>query len=334
MQKKVTDSKRHQLKLRFWHYLVIFVLLTLAASAIFKVITPKAKTVAVKNETITSNYDKTKSTFKKIFFSGNKIAAPDIFNVFSLILSNSSADLLANQIINKNNLVVHETIPNYWSSENAELIKSTYESNYTFVNIINQQENDLKIIQDEAIKTCLNFYSKHNVNLKLVPQTGSIVYLSKGTEQSKVEAKDAYSMQIPLTYELDGYPVYYQNEKDYPFFCKIDNNYNIRKVVFKDFFSNFEIIDQMSPISIDQAINNIKNGTASIISAESQVAYIVDLNWINEADLYSVEIDYRYDDVLKIVYPFYKFKAKLTNSAGINIQAEIITPAIATAKDK
>jgi len=47
--------------------------------------------------------------------------------------------------------------------------------------------------------------------------------------------------------------------------------------------------------------------------------------------LYSVSIEYRYDEELKIAYPFYKFKAKLINSAGINIEAVIITPAVETA---
>jgi hypothetical protein len=50
--------------------------------------------------------------------------------------------------------------------------------------------------------------------------------------------------------------------------------------------------------------------------------------------LYAVEIEYRYDSELKIAYPFYKFSAKLTNSAGINIEAKIITPAVASAAQK
>lgn len=333
MQEKSTHK---QPKLKFWHYFVITMVIAMTAAIMFSIFTPKTKKIAIKNEAIITNYDKSKTTFKKISFSGQKIILPESFSVFKIAPSNSSADTLANQVINKNKMTSHPSIPNYWTSETAELSKSDYENNYTFIETTEGQKSDIKIIKDEAVKACSNFYSKYSVDLKLIPQENSIVYLSQGSgfEQNEVLEKDAYSVQIPLTYEVNGYPVFYENSKDYPFFCKIDNNYRLEKVVFKNFFYNFELTDQLASINIEQAIDNIKDGTASIISAESQIAHIVDLNWIDEADLYSVEIDYRYDDVLKIVYPFYKFKAKLTNSGGINIQAIIITPAIAAAKDK
>lgn len=333
MQEKQTHR---QPRLKFWHYFVIIMIVAMTAAIMFSIFTPKTKKVAIKNETMITNYDKSKTTFKKIAFSGKQIALPESFSIFKIAPSNSSADTLANQIINKNKMTVHPSIPNYWTSETAELAKSDYENNYTFIETSEEQTSDIKIIKAEAVKACSNFYSKYSVDLKLIPQEDSIVYLSQGSgfEQNEVLEKDAYSAQIPLTYEVNGYPVFYESNKDYPFFCKIDNNYRLEKVVFKNFFYNFELTDQLASISIEQAIDNIKDGTASIISAESQIAHIVDLNWIDEADLYSVEIDYRYDDVLKIVYPFYKFRAKLTNSGGINIQAIIITPAIAAAKDK
>lgn len=330
------EKKPKKIKLRFWHYFTLTMFVAMFAAAMFSIFTPKIKKVAIKNEAIITNYDKSKTTFKKITFSGQEIILPETFGVFKATPSNSSAEILANQIISKNQMVSHQSIPNYWTSETTELAKSDYENSYTFIEKDTEQESDLKIIKDEAIKTCSNFYSKYNVDLKLVPQKNSVTYIGKGSgfEQNKVEEKDAYYAQIPLTYEVNGYPVFYENSKEYPFFCKVDNNYNLERVVFKNFFYNFDLTEQLAPITIEQAVNNIKNGTASIINAESQIAYIIDLNWIDEADLYSVEIDYRYDSVLKIVYPFYKFKARLTNSSGINIQAEIITPAIATAKDK
>lgn len=334
MQEKNTLSKKFATRLGFWHYLLIFVAIALTTSIVLGIITPEDKTVALKNEVVISNYDKSKSTFKKISFSGQEITLPETFAIYRATQSNSSAETLANQIINASNLVLHQNIVNYWVGENSELVKSDSEQNYTFAETMASQDNDVKIIKSHAVQTCLNFYNKYNTGLKLAVQENSIGYFDDDEEQSEVAEQDAYVLQIPLTYELDGYPVFYENEQDYPFFCKIDNTYNLRRVVFKDFFYNFETIDQMPPISIDQAINNIKNGVASIVGAESQVTYIIDLNKINEADLYSVKIDYRYDSVLKIVYPFYKFNGKLTTDEDNNIQAIIITPAVATAIEK
>jgi hypothetical protein len=327
-------NNTQRVKLKFWQYLLILSVTALVVSAVLKIITPQGAEVVIKNEVFVKNIDKTESTFKKVVFSGERINIPESFNLYKISQTNISADLLANQIINQNSLIKDERVDNYWVGKNSALSKSLYENNFTYSEILNAQDNDVLIIKEEAVKSCLNFYSKHALDLGLIPQEDAIIFLSKGLEQEYVEEKDAYYAQIYLSYELDGFPVFYQNEAEYPFFCKIDNNYNLERVVFKNFFYGFEIVESLSPLSIDQAISNIKKGTVSIISAESQITHIIDLNWINEADLYSVEIEYRYDDELKIAYPFYRFEGRLTNSAGINIQATLITPAVATAKSE
>ena len=329
-------GKTNQPALKFSHYLIMGTVIALIISALFKILTPKEKTLSLSNEAFTSNYNESISTFKKISFSGQEIFIPKTFTIYKVAPGNSSAERLAEQIINQNKLAVHQSISLYWVGVEFELKQSQLEQNYTLARIIDGQEKDIKIVKQEAIDACLNFYTKYNTGLKLTAQEDAILYFDKetGFQQNITEEKLAYSAQIPLTYELEGYPVFYQNENDYPFFCIVNNDYNLRKVIFKDFFYNFEAVDQLASISINQAINNIKNGTASIVSAESQIAYIIDLDLINEADLYSVAIEYRYDSELKIAYPFYKFQAKLTNSAGINIQAEIITPAVANAVEK
>lgn len=330
----VMNSNKKQIqKLKFWHWVLIVSALLLFISAVLSILTSQEQLKISKNEEGFSNFDRSNSTFKNIYFSGIELSLPDFFRVFSIEEETNVAELLANRIINEKKLLIHETIPNYWTSDTAELAKSEYEKNFTFVEFSEGEKSDLNIIKNEAIKVCQNFYSKYQVGENLQVKEDEIVYLNNDDEQHEVDQKDAKIMIIPLSYNLDGFDLFFQNEGEYPFMCKVSNKYVAEKIVFKDLFYNFKPIAELSPISIDQAVSNIKKGDGAIIKAESQIVNIIDLSWINEANLYSVEIDYRYDEKLKIAYPFYKFKAKLTNSGGINIEAVIITPAVKTAKE-
>lgn len=259
---------------------------------------------------------------------------PEFFKIYAASDKSTTAEIIANQIINEKDMIPHQSVLNYWLGNNAQLAKSTYENNYTYVEVSDLEKNDLFILKPEAIQTCLNFYTKYSAGLALIPQEKSIEFLNNEEEQEITVENEAHILQIPLTYELDGFPVFYTNESEYPFICKINNKYDLERVVFKNFFHKFEPSLKLPPLNINQAINNIKNGIVSVISAESQIVEIIDLNWINEANLYSAEIEYRYDDKLKLAYPFYRFSGKLTNSAGLNIQASLITPAVAVSKEK
>ena len=329
------DNIQHSNKKRVNFLLLISIaaIVVLLVAAIIKIITPTSEKIVV-NDFAVNNYDDTQSTFKKISFSGNEITIPETFNIYQAQNSTGLADELANKLLIEYQLVADDDIENYWLSNDYALAKNSYEHYYTFKGATpDNGSKNLAIIANSAIEVCQNFYSKYNINLPLIPQEDALIYLDSGFEQNVVESNQATFLQIPLTYELDGYKVFYENQNSYPFFCRVDNLYNLERVVFRDFFQEFQVVRQMSAISINQAVNNIKKGNASIIDAESDYAVVIDLNWINEADLYSVSIEYRYDSELKIAYPFYKFQAKLTNSAGINIQAEIITPAIANARE-
>lgn len=333
LQPAMNNKKIIFKNISFTKIIIGFSVIFLLIAAILRAITPKEEKI-ISSEFVSENYDGGKSSFKKVFFSGIEISLPDKFNVYRAINNTGIADQLALALINEYKMVADPQIPNYWLGEKFALAKNSYDQNYVLNGEHKSSDNDLPIIVDEAINVCQNFYSKYSLDVNLKPREDAISYFNNSDEQGFVSPNEATYLHIPLTYELDGYPVFYQNKNNYPFFCRVDNFYELKRVAFKDFFQEFQLVSQLKPISIDQATKNIKNGDASVINAKSQITPIVDLNWINEADLYSVEIDYRYDEKLKIAYPFYKFKAKLTNSGGINIEAIIITPAIKTAKEQ
>ena len=333
MELLLVMNKNQKIEIKIVPILIIFVVVALLISAILIVITPQKEKV-IQSDFVTNNYNQTQSTFKKVVFIGEKITVPEIFKIYQTNTTINLDNALANAIIRDYQLEIHEKLENYWIKNNYVLIKNTYDGRWSFDSGLTKNENRVAIIADEAINKCFNFFSKYNIVATLTAQKDNIIYLDGNLQQEKTDPKKATSLQIPLSYELDGYPVFYQNESNYPFFCKINNNYEIERITFKENLYVFESVKEIPSINMNQAIKNIKNGKASIINAQSQIVEAIDLNWINEAELQSVSIDYRFDENLKIAYPFYKFQAKLINSAGINIQAEIITPAVVSTVQK
>lgn len=313
--------------------IIIIIIVALIISAVLTALTPKKEKIT-QTSFVTDNYDRTQSNFKKVNFSGNKIVSPKKMNIYRVANALDLSSELAQKIINEYQLEEVKDATNYWFNDKFILNKNVSENRYAFDLDTKKNQNQVSVVSKEAIKSCLNFYLKYNINLPLIAQEEEIQYLRGNLEQYTAEKESASSLYIPLTYELDGYPVFYQNENNYPFFCRVNNNYQVEKVVFKDFFYYFELVFSIDSIDIDKAIKNIQDGKASIIDAKSKIVEVIDLNWINSADLYSVKIEYRYDEKLKIAYPFYRFEAKIVNSGGIDIQAEIITPAVEATKEK
>lgn len=327
------NQKKTPREIKVLPILLLFTVIALLISAFLALITPKKEKVA-QTDFVTNNYDSTQSTFKKISFSGSEITLPEKMKIYKVAATLNLSDELAQKIINKYQLEETELAENYWFKDEYVLRKNTDENRYSFDLKTEENQNQVNIVSAEAIQACLNFYLKYNPELSLVAQEEDLIYLQGDVEKYQAEKDTASVLYIPLTYELDGYPVFYQNENNHPFLCRVNNNYEVERVVFKDSFYSFEPATEVDSVDLNQAIKNIQNGKASIINAESKVVEVIDLNWINEADLYSVKIEYRYDSELKIAYPFYKFQGRLTNSAGINIDAEIITPAVASATQK
>lgn len=304
--------------------------LGLTIAGILSILTPP-KEVIVANDFTIDNYDRTQSTFKKVSFSGQEIEVPEQFNIYQAQNSTGTAQELVSRLIAEYQLPVDDYKADYWHNDRYGLAKNNFENYFVFSSAVTQEKNSIPLLTQEAINACLNFYNKYELLLGLQVQDEDILHFSGGFEPTTVKPEEAMVAHIPLTYQLDGYPLYFQNHSDYPFFCRVNNYYELERVVFRDFFQTWQVARQMPAISIEQAVENIRGGQASIISAESRIITTIDLNWINEADLYSVQLEYRYDEELKTAYPFYNFKAKLINSAGINIEATIITPAVASA---
>ena len=316
-------------------YLGIFVTSSLIIASILRILTPEKEKI-IESDFVINNYNKTKTTYKKVVFKGKEIKIPETFSLFRPLNNENQAKYLAEKIIKEYQLIEDQNIKNFWGNDNYYLTYQERNNAYSFYDYRENTEEastSTSLNIDLFSKNCENFIQEFDLNLSAKRQDQDIFFIGdlEGGAENFEETK---LIEIPFTQEINEYPVFYQNEKAYPFYCRVDKTGEVKTFIFKDLFKEFEEIKQIESINLDTAVNNISKGKASIVYSESNEAEIFDLSYIQSATLSDVSIEYRYDSDLQILYPFYKFQAKIINLDDINIDAEIITPAVSTAQEK
>ncbi len=312
---------------------IIVFALGLLLSLLIRVLTPPEKNL-VQSDFVVKNYDSTKSDFKKVAWLGTESPIPEKLSIFQQNNELDLAKYLADLLISEHNLTPMEGVENYWINENKFLMYSPLEKSFVY-NTSNEISNEApQMIIDEAIRKCTDFYRQYNLDINLSAQKKDIIYLNNDQDHGEVTLENATALQIPFIHQVGEYSLMYQNENNPPFVCRVDNNYQVIKLTFKEKFHQFEPTLELNTISLEEAINNIKDGKASIIYATTGQPERLDLSWIETADLTDFEIEYSFDETTKIAYPFFKFEATITNSSGVTMQAIIITPAVNTQAEK
>jgi len=328
--KEQLSRLRYYLQRHFLLYLGISILLALLLSLVFNLLTPQRQKVS-RSEFVVTNYDNSNTTFRQVTYSGAAMELPEQLPVYQPA-SEQNAEEIAQTIISNFQLTPLEKMEGYWTSTDKALIKRSLENKYALYDYAAQNASDAATLRraissEQAIEVCDLFFQNAST-ATLLPAVDNIEYLSLSLEPQPVSPDQAQILIIPYSHSLDSYPLYYANENDFPFYCRVTNQYQISQVVFKDFFYSFAQVGQLDSISVDQAVRNIKDGQASIISAGSKIADVFDLSWIKQAELTELKLVYRYDPDLRLAYPFYQFSGILTNNDGLNLRAIVITPAV------
>ncbi len=111
----------------------------------------------------------------------------------------------------------------------------------------------------------------------------------------------------------------------------INRNSQVSKVTIQPQLQDFEADEAILPIiSVPEAMRNIEANRASVISSIGEDFASIDLSSLSSGVLTTASIEYRYDDVLGLAYPFYRFSGTALDPTGKTVNLELITPAVAT----
>ncbi len=326
--------------------LLAFVLLAGGLTLIFAALTPPSSPELPITPFMSTNFNETKSEIRTLKFTGTTPEIPAKLPITRVELNPVAAEQLAQQLIEKYQLQPHARSKNIWLNGDISLFRDERNTEYVF-----SQPNPLvegygasstaelggepKLINEPKIVTAGTTNLAQTIfqdlfgNNNYQQITSNIKYLTTdGDHFDEVSANQAEYIEVPFATKIANYPVYVNHLWQPSVRLLIDAEGNLIKAMFQFQIINNIELRQVPTISVQQAVKQILAGQGSIISASQEVVSPLDLKLIYSGTLTDASIEYRADLASAIAFPVYRFSGKLLNSAGNEIAAEIITPAV------
>lgn len=182
-----------------------------------------------------------------------------------------------------------------------------------------------------ALNAAQNFLREYLPDHNLEVVVNETQYLSADDSHLSITTSDEASI-ISFTFsnQLQSIPILVDKIIDRPVTILVNSQNEIIRMQIRPQYISLSPRRSFETISVYQAVENINNGYASVIFAESTLGYTSSLNFITSANLSSATLEYRLDETTGTIAPYYRFSGELTNDQNQTFAAEIITPAIVT----
>lgn len=152
-----------------------------------------------------------------------------------------------------------------------------------------------------------------------------------GDEGAKTAATAEF-LQIPFVKNLHGLPVRFAKSISPPLTISLNHEYEVYRIDM--YITTPDPVPMISttPLTVDQALENIRQNNATIISSSLDLGGIIELQRIESLALTAASLQYRYDPTNNIYYPYYEFIGTAqTDRPGELYTITIVTPAVSVA---
>lgn len=303
----------------------------LILAAIFRILTPTS-TVLTQTEFVQKNLDGSSTVFVDVTFTGQKPTFPSSLPLARITTSEESIDVILETLLSKYQLEENPDAPNVWESQNnTMLVRDLYSEKYTL--FFPQLPSELEeISQDQLIDTTSSFLNQ-TFGISLTPLVDQIQYLAPESETTLVSetTTDERVLSVPYSSTIEGIPVYFEKNVNPSFTVNITTSGEILALLFYPDLTVPDIVGHDNIIPVDEAVNNIKQNKAAVISSYFKESVgEIDLTTLSSVDLKLVTLEYRQDPDNNLIYPFYRFAGSAIDPEQKKIDISVITPAIPT----
>ena len=196
---------------------------------------------------------------------------------------------------------------------------------------INQLTLTNKKLEKEALLKIGEEYANNIFQTNLSAINSEVSFYKNALEHPEVSSySEAEYLKIPMAVNFKDIPIMYKNSHEYPFFVTLDIAGNVSTLSFTPSVVAFDSLNEKTLISIDQAVENINNNQATIISAGVSQAASIELEEIIGGNLNKYQLEYRVDETTSYIIPYYRFSGEVQNLNEELYTVEIITPAVKT----
>lgn len=310
--------------------LSIFAFVILFLSLIFQLFTPPLKEIPA-TELYTRNIDSSLSKMDNVLYKGQAITLPENLPYAKATSLAYDINLIIDRLKDKYQLKPHSDVSGLYLGEEYTLNINPSDNFYQLTKDKNALvENGQILDQKTATEKATEFLGKTIPQLEFKVNESEIKYYLAGLHLERTnDINKASVIELPFSQTIAGLPIFLNKKSYYPIIIQMNKNYEIIRFIFTDFFYNYQVVGNLKSLSTLEAENNINSGKASIIKSTTETIYEgLNISEIKEGVLTSALVEYRHDPAIDYIYPVYRFFGKVKNKDNIEIQVEIITPAV------
>lgn len=281
------------------------------------------------------NKDGSQSEFYEVINQVSEIEVPDNFSIATYTNNSINFEKVKNDLINNLNLQQNPSVDTIWSNEKWYLNYQPDSNEYILLNLENSEEGHEKKLPngfnlDQLVMFVENQMKNFLPEIGVSVRTDSIDFWPNEHE-NYVELStisEATFADVPLTYTIDGYPIFDKKESTYPFRMTVYSDLSFGKLTYSPFSIDIRMAGNKKSISVEEAVENIRtNRFASIIENFQEQGNELKIEQILSVTFEQVSIEYRIDEEQRLIYPFYKFSGEAETENDI-LWLEVLTPAI------
>lgn len=328
----LTNIYQWFIKLSWVQKLIVVVVVLLAASVLFKVLTPVQ--APVQTEVLKSSPLVGTMNLHNIQFQGDYPQVPAQLSTATVEYADVNEQLLQGLLtafsIPRTTASTNTTV---WKGTEYQVAKTETPEQYIVMHLTTNPAladstngpNPVRAIE-EAQKIIDGIYTFGPKPQALANQ---VKVLGKDAAAMEGQSDNQY-IQVPFAFTIDDIPAVVSQDTVYAATITLDASYKLQKGEFRPYTLKFSKTQNYSTISASEAINRINKNQAAIIYYFYDGPNGADFSDVASGVLTKGVVEYRVDTTTNTASPYYKFSGTVTNSGGYDILTDIITPAIKT----
>lgn len=319
---------------KYWFVLTLGVLFMLAIVGVaLRYLIPTNPTTPPPALTQQGNPDNTNTEFLNLTFSGSAPAAPEkmwVAKVLSFGKTNSQE--LLNSLINAYDLQQSPYVDTMWIGKTHSLEYDLENNEYRLSTRLSLDNPAPHLIEPSTVSQLVSRANteakKIFPTIKLVSFPNKAQLLKGGLEFGPASQDDALYIGVPFGLSFYDTPVLLEYELDFPMVVYIDARGEVFRIVARPFSAEFEAKSQHFSLSVQEALQEIQRGNASIIESYSERTFTPKLDKVVRGEFTNATLEYRIDPNNNLLVPYYHFVGTLVNYDNDLFTADVITPAV------
>lgn len=313
---------------------LVLVAIALIIGAILRALTPPPVRVP-QTKFLTTNLNGTTSSFSNVRYIGPDFTVPSELPVVNAQTTGTSTSDIQNRLIEKFDLTAAREPSNLWVGLDFYLSYDSRQSRYILQNQMVTQNPDAAtttINKAQAVTAAQTFLHDIFPDTPIAPLESEMLFFSDYDEHyNEVSESNARQVTIPFAYLIEGYPLFYEKQSEFPFEVTVNNANEVVKVSFAPQFLTITTLQNAEIISPAAALSNLnERSLGALVKAQNRAVDNANLSQVVGGQLTRGSLEYRLDPETHIAFPVYRFDGSITLESGSVLDASIITPAVAT----